>query len=90
MDEQQLLIRLADDGCPPVDIGHDGVSSAPQPLVVKAALMRGCSAVAEGLPAGTAEWDLSNLLIDGQPVQCSTVVCWLNHCYMRNHDTLFD
>uniref|UniRef100_A0A383V5M2 Uncharacterized protein n=1 Tax=Tetradesmus obliquus TaxID=3088 RepID=A0A383V5M2_TETOB len=87
MDDQQWLIRLADDRCPRAD-NDSGAGS--QPLVVKAVLMRSCSAVAEGLPAAAAEWDLSNLLIDGQPVQRSTVVRWLNHCYMRVHNVMFD
>ncbi|WIA18908.1 hypothetical protein OEZ85_003580 [Tetradesmus obliquus] len=66
VDEQQLNIRLANES----DV-----------LKVDAALMRACSSVARGLPAEAAEWDLSNLLIEGQPVQRSTVIRWLNYCY---------
>ncbi|WIA18907.1 hypothetical protein OEZ85_003579 [Tetradesmus obliquus] len=90
MDDQQLRIRLAEDRCPTADSEQPGSDAASQPLVVKAALVRCCSTVAEGLPAEAAEWDLSNLLIDGQPVQRSTVIRWLNHWYMRVHNIMFD
>ncbi|WIA19688.1 hypothetical protein OEZ85_005616 [Tetradesmus obliquus] len=43
------------------------------------------SLCAAGLPSQQADsetvWDLSNILIDGQPVQRATVVAWLNSCY---------
>jgi hypothetical protein len=40
--------------------------------------------VAAGLPAqvnGQDVWDLSNVLVDGAPVDRVTVVAWLNACY---------
>jgi hypothetical protein len=83
MDEQLLLIRLADDEESRAGIGNM------QHLLVKASLMRSCSTVAEGLPAEAAEWDLGNLLIDGQPVHRSTVIRWLNMCCMNIHHRLF-
>uniref|UniRef100_A0A383VQL2 Uncharacterized protein n=1 Tax=Tetradesmus obliquus TaxID=3088 RepID=A0A383VQL2_TETOB len=43
------------------------------------------SLCAAGLPSQQADsetvWDLSNILIDGQPVQRATVVAWLNTCH---------
>jgi hypothetical protein len=75
VDEQQLNIRLANES---------------EVFGVDASLMRACSSIARGLPAEAAVWDLSNLLIDGQPVQCSTVIRWLNCCYIALHGRTFD
>jgi hypothetical protein len=90
MDEQLLLIRLADEAQSRGDDEHSSSDSSHKPLLVKPALMRGCSTVAENLPAEAAEWNLSNLLIDGQPVQRSTVIRWLNVCCINVHHVLFD
>jgi hypothetical protein len=38
------------------------------------------------LPAEAATWDLSNLIIDGQALQRSTVIKWLDICYKAIHD----
>jgi hypothetical protein len=56
------------------------------PILVDAALMRLCSSCAGGLPAEAATWDISNLVIDGQPVQRSTVIAWLDTCYVIMYD----
>lgn len=55
---------------------------ASSPIVEDAALVRLCSSCAGALPAEAATWDISNLLIDGQPVQHSTVIRWLDLCYI--------
>jgi hypothetical protein len=48
------------------------------------------SSCAQGLPAAAEEWDLSQLLVEGQPVQHSTVVCWLHALTQHsNHEPLF-
>jgi hypothetical protein len=43
-------------------------------------LVRSISSVASGLPEAE-DWDLSSLLVDGQPVSSATVVAWLNAAY---------
>jgi hypothetical protein len=48
------------------------------PLVADKLTLQCFSSCARVLPAAAEEWDLSQLLLDGQPVQRSTVVCWLN------------
>jgi hypothetical protein len=90
MNEQQLLIRLAEDDCAVADANQVSADVSVRSLLVKASLMRSCSTVAEGLPAEAAVWDLSNLLIHGQPVQRNTAVRWLNCCYMRMHEVWYD
>jgi hypothetical protein len=47
------------------------------------------SAVARQLPE-TDEWDLSGLLVDGQPVSRATVVAWLNAAYQHAYDTTYE
>lgn len=43
-------------------------------LTVDAGTVRSASELAGGLPAGATEWDLSGLILDGQPVERDTVV----------------
>jgi hypothetical protein len=74
----QLLILIAQE------------NNADCTLVVDAALARLCSSRAGGLRAEAAAWDLSKLLIDGQPVQRSTVTRWLDLCYFAIHDRPFE
>jgi hypothetical protein len=52
--------------------------------------MRLCSSCAGGLPAEAATWDISNLVIDGQPVQRSTVIAWLDTCYVTMYDRPYE
>jgi hypothetical protein len=59
-------------------------------LVVDAALARLCSSRAGGLRAEAAAWDLSKLLMDGKPVQRSTVIRWLDLCYIAIHGRPFE
>jgi hypothetical protein len=42
-------------------------------LAADLVLVRACSSCARGLPVDAIEWDLSGLLIDGTPVQRTTV-----------------
>jgi hypothetical protein len=51
-----------------------------EPLQAQLLLLLPLSQCVRSLPDKT-EWDLSNLLIDGQPVTRSTVVSWLNCAY---------
>ncbi|WIA39973.1 hypothetical protein OEZ86_013403 [Tetradesmus obliquus] len=55
-----------------------------EPLAPYCHIVQLFSLCAAGLPAQAENdtvWDLSNILIDGQPVQRATVVAWLNSCY---------
>jgi hypothetical protein len=51
-------------------------AGAASPLEADAQVIRLFSSVARQLPE-TDEWDLSGLLVDGQPVSRATVVAWL-------------
>lgn len=63
-----LLITLAE------EVGISGVSYQ---------LLSMVSMCARGLPAGAAEWDLSKMQIEGQPVQRKTVLQWLQKAYQH-------
>jgi hypothetical protein len=62
-------------------------------LEAEACLVRMYSAVARQLPE-TDEWDLSGLLVDGQPVSRAIVVAWLNaayqHAYLADYEQQAD
>lgn len=60
-DGEQGLIKLADGST----------------LDAELPVLRVFCSCARGLPAAAQEWDLSGLLVDGQPVQRSTVAAWL-------------
>jgi hypothetical protein len=64
-------------------------AEAPAPLEAEAHLVRMYSAVARQLPE-TEEWDLSGLLVDGQPVSRATVVAWLNAAYQHAYEADFE
>ncbi len=59
-------------------------------LTVKATTLWSCSSCAEGLPADAEDWDLSQLLVEGDPVKRETVVSWLNCAYQRILDSEFE
>jgi hypothetical protein len=59
-------------------------------LSAKANILRSCSSCAEGLPADAQEWDLSQLLVEGEPVTKGTVVAWLNSACQRILDSEFE
>jgi hypothetical protein len=48
------------------------------------------SSVASGLPDTGDEWDLSGLLVDGQPVSRATAVAWLNAAYQAVREQDFE
>lgn len=73
--QPELLIKLASSS------SSSSSTTAPQPLIVNANRIRCCSRIAAALEPDTDEWDLTNLKIDGQPVQRETVVTWLNIIY---------
>lgn len=73
-EEGQISIRLADNIT----------------LSAKANILRTCSSCAEGLPADAQEWDLSQLLVEGDPVTKETAVAWLNSAYQRILDSEFE
>jgi hypothetical protein len=60
------------------------LSAAPQ-LEADKHVLSFVSLVARALPAGD-EWDLSGLLVDGQPVSRATVVAWLNAAYQAAYE----
>jgi hypothetical protein len=70
---------------------HAGATGATATCLLDADehLVRMYSAVARQLPV-TDTWDLSSLLIDGQPVSRSTVVAWLNAAYQNTFDRDFE
>eukprot|EP00878_Enallax_costatus_P007389 GHUV01007738.1.p1 GENE.GHUV01007738.1~~GHUV01007738.1.p1 ORF type:complete len:310 (+),score=66.11 GHUV01007738.1:99-1028(+) len=54
----------------------------PEPITADLRLIQTFSSVVSELPVNdTPVWDLSNLLIENQPVNRSTVVSWLNRAY---------
>ena len=60
--EMDLLIKLA----------------SGQSLQADSQLLRGLCDSARSLPAAADEWDVSGLLLDGQPFSRETVSCWMN------------
>jgi hypothetical protein len=48
------------------------------PVTDRLRLLKFLSQCARCLPLATEEWDLSNLIINGQPVTRATIVAWLN------------
>ncbi|WIA39964.1 hypothetical protein OEZ86_013394 [Tetradesmus obliquus] len=77
----RLRIKLASTGEPG--------AAAPTPLEPEAYLVCMYSAVARRLPE-TEEWDLSGLLVDGQPVSRATAVAWLSAAYQHAYETYFE
>jgi hypothetical protein len=73
-DEPVLRLELADD------------TSDKPPLEASSLLLHANSSCARGLPRDSDTWDLSNLLIDGQPVSRDTVTAWLNAVYKHHED----
>lgn len=49
-----------------------------QPLQADCLLVRSMCDSARGLPAAAEEWDVSGLLLDGQPFSREIVSCWLS------------
>jgi hypothetical protein len=58
-----------------------------EPLQANSFLVRGLCESAEGLPAAAEEWDVSGLLLDGQPFTREIVSCWLSCAYSAIHGT---
>lgn len=48
------------------------------------------SSCARGLPADAAQWDLSLLLVEGQPVHKQTVLSWVNKAYLCTYGETFE
>lgn len=60
-----------------------------KPLQAPALLLRYHSSVCYGLPQECSEWDLTNLLIEGRPVERTAVVAWLNCVYQHDRGQPF-
>ena len=60
-----------------------------EPILVDPFVVQAFSQCARALPSKD-EWDLSNLLIDGQPVGRDTVVAWLNKAYSLVNSSSFE
>jgi len=73
---ETLIIKLAD--------------THSQPLIADKSMIQCFSSCAKGLPATALEWDISGLLVEGQHVQRSTVVAWLNAIYKLVHHEDFE
>lgn len=78
-DDGELRIKLAI-----VDWG------TADPLEADRTILAAFSSCIRGLPAEADEWDISQLLIEGQPVQRQTVVAWLNMAYSQALDEPFE
>ena len=59
--------------------------AAGEPLEAESLLLRSLCDSARGLPAAAEEWDVSGLLLDGQPFTRETVSCWLSCAYSAIH-----
>ncbi|WIA41200.1 hypothetical protein OEZ86_004815 [Tetradesmus obliquus] len=79
--EQKLRLRLA--------CTTEPGKPAATPLDADEQLVRLLSLVARALPEG-GEWDLSGLLLDGQPVSRAVVVAWLNAAYQQAYGEDFE
>jgi hypothetical protein len=76
-DELMLRLQLADDG------------TEQQTLQSSSRMIRAVSTCARDMPQDSSNWDLSHLLIDGQPVSRDTVTAWLNAVHMHMEDAPF-
>lgn len=74
-----LRIKLADAG-----------SIIESDIVVDRETVMYWSSCAKGLPETAGEWDLSQLLIEGKPVQRSTVIAWLNAIFNMVYSKQFE
>eukprot|EP00878_Enallax_costatus_P042224 GHUV01049396.1.p1 GENE.GHUV01049396.1~~GHUV01049396.1.p1 ORF type:complete len:177 (-),score=42.33 GHUV01049396.1:45-575(-) len=70
-EEDSIHIRLA---------AGDGDAG---PLVADRTILAALSSCVRGLPADSTEWDISNLVVEGQAVDRPTVVAMLNAMYMH-------
>ena len=52
-----------------------------EPFKAGSSVLRTFSDSARGLPANSEEWDVSGLLLDGQPFSRDTVSCWLSSAH---------
>jgi hypothetical protein len=80
LEDAELRIKLA--------VVDEGVAA--DPLMVDRTILAAFSSCIRGLPSEAEEWDISEILIEGQPVQRQTVVSWLNSAYSFALDEPFD
>lgn len=80
----------AEDGLISIKLANSSSRGQQGILSAKATILRSCSSCAEGLPADAQEWDISQLRVEGEPVQRSTAVAFLNCCYSRIMDSEFE
>lgn len=60
------------------------------PLVADRGILTCWSSCVRGLTLDATEWDLSNLVIEGQAVERSTIVAWLNIIYQAVKAEVFE
>lgn len=65
-------------------------ATEPKPIIVDRTLLAAYSSCARGLPADATEWDVSQLVLLGQPVKRETVVKWLNAAYKPIHGDVYE
>lgn len=53
-------------------------------------ILAACSSCVRGLPAEATEWDISKLVVEGQAVEQSIVLAWLNAMYIQIQDEPFE
>jgi hypothetical protein len=75
-----------DEACITIKTSDDADS---KPLQAPALLLRYHSSVCYGLPQDCSQWDLSNLLIEGRPMERAAVVAWLNCVYQHDRGRPF-
>lgn len=75
------LVKMASYGYSSDRVLHIKFSSGQTSLPADRAVLSVFSSCARNCPDDATEWDLSGLLLEGQHVQRSTVVAWLNLAY---------
>ena len=59
--------------------------AAGESVAAESFVLRALSSCARALPADAADWDVSGLLIDGQPYSRAVVSCWVQCCNSHNY-----
>jgi hypothetical protein len=82
--------RSASTAFPEDDEVHIKLANETEPIVAQMSVVRFFCSCGRGLPAGSKTWDLTTLLIDGEPVTKPVIVAWLNAAYRQAYATDFE
>ena len=85
MAKRSASVAFSDD-----DQVHIKLATEAEPLVAHLSVVRFFCSCGRGLPADADAWDLTCLLIGGQPVTKSVVVAWLNAAYRQAYASDFE